>query len=124
MLVITTSFILLVSCQFRFGILVIASPSMTGEINKGDAVVFESYEHCDGVKENDIIVFSKDGKKNIVHRITAINTVNGQRQYITKGDANEDIDAGFVTDGQIVGIVRFKVLYIGYPSLWLREIFN
>ena len=123
-LVLITSFAMLVSCQFRFGILVIASPSMTGEINKGDAVVFESYERCDEIKENDIIVFSKDGKKNFVHRVIEINTIDGQKQYITKGDANEDPDAGFVTDGQIVGVVRFKVLYIGYPSLWLREIFD
>ena len=118
------TFIMLVSCRFQFGILVIASPSMEDEINVGDAVVFESYEHCEKIEENDVIVFSKDGNKNFVHRVIEINTVNGQRQYITKGDANEDADAGFVTDSQVVGIVRFKVLYIGYPSIWLREIFK
>lgn len=121
---ILTALIMMVSCRFRYGILVIGSPSMSREINVGDAIVYEDYAYCDEIKENDIIVFSKDGKKNFVHRVIEINTIDGQKQYITKGDANEDPDAGFVTDGQIVGVVRFKVLYIGYPSLWLREIFD
>ncbi len=115
--------IMLVTCQFRFGIIVIATESMTGEINKGDAVVFESYEYCDGINENDIIVFEENNRQ-VVHRVVEINTVNGQRQYITKGDANDGIDSGYRTDEHIVGVVRLKVLYIGYPSLWLREIFN
>ena len=125
LLVILTAFVMLVSCQFRFGIIVIATSSMETEIHVGDAVVFEDYEdYGKEAKINDVIVFSKDGKRRIVHRIVDINTIDGQKQYITKGDANEDNDAGFVTESQIVGVVHFKVLYIGYPSLWLREIFE
>ena len=116
-------FVLLITCQFRFGMLVIASESMTGEINRGDAVVFESYDDCREIRENDVIVFT-EGNKRVVHRVVAIVNENGQRRYVTKGDANEDIDLGFRTDEDIVGLVHFKVLYIGYPSLWLREIFN
>ena len=41
------SFILLITCQFRFGMVVIATDSMTGQINRGDAVVYEQYEHCE-----------------------------------------------------------------------------
>ena len=115
--------IVLVSCQFRYGIVVIATESMTGEINKGDAVVYESVEHCDEVKENDVIIFVKNDRR-VVHRVVDINTIDGQKQYITKGDANEDVDAGFVTDEEIVGVVHFKVIYIGFPSLWLRDAIN
>lgn len=114
-------FVLLITCQFRFGMVVIATESMSGEINRGDAVVYESYEHSGQIKENDIIVFSENNKR-VVHRVVAINYVNGQKQYITKGDANEGIDTGYRTDANIIGVVRFKVLYIGHPSLWLREI--
>ena len=118
------SFIALVSCQFRYGILVIGSPSMSDNINVGDAVVYEEFSYCDGAKENDVIVFTKDEKTRVVHRIISVNTVDGQNQYITKGDANEDPDPGFVTDNQIIGIVHFKVIYVGYPSLWLRQIYE
>ena len=121
---ICAAFILLVSCRFRYGILVIASPSMTDAINVGDAVVYEDYSYFGEIRENDVIVFSKDGENRVVHRIIEINTIDGERQYITKGDANDGPDAGYVTDGQIIGVVHFKIIYIGHPSLWLREIFE
>lgn len=115
--------ILLISCKFRYGILVIATESMSGEIEKGDAVVFESYEHCEEVEENDVIVFLENNRQ-VVHRVVEIQTVDGVRQYITKGDANEGVDSGFRTDGDIIGVVRFKMVYVGYPSLWLKDIFE
>lgn len=117
------SFILLITCQFRFGMVVIATDSMTGQINRGDAVVYEQYEHCEDIEVNDVIIFEENNRR-VVHRVVAINTVNGQRQYITKGDANEGIDSGFRTERDIIGKIRFKVLYIGYPSLWLRKIIS
>ena len=120
---IMSGIVLLITCQFRFGILVIATDSMTGEINTGDAVVYESYEHCDRIQENDVIVFTENDRR-VVHRVVTINTVDGQTQYITKGDANDGVDPGFRTDRDIVGVVRFKVNYLGYPSLWLRKIFE
>ena len=112
--------VMLVTCQFRFGILVIATESMTGEINKGDAVVFEDREHCGEIAVGDVIVFEESNKR-LVHRVVEINTVNGERQYITRGDANEGNDPGYRTDSSILGKVRFKVLYIGLPTIWLRE---
>ena len=116
-----TAIIMLISCEFRFGAVVIASPSMTGEINKGDTIIYESYEHCEGAEVGDVIVFSKSGNAKIVHRVAEIKTVDGELRYITKGDANEDVDSGYITDEQIVGKVRLKLLYVGYPSLWLYE---
>lgn len=120
-IVAVTALVMLISCEFRFGAVVIASPSMTGEINKGDTVIYESYEHADGVEVGDVIVFEKSTGARIVHRIDEIKTVDGELRYITKGDANNDVDSGYITEDQIVGVVRFKVLYVGYPSLWLYE---
>lgn len=116
------SIVMLISCQFRFGTLVIATDSMTGEINKGDAVVFEKY---DGqiINEGQVVVF-RDGKSLIVHRVVGIDRIDGVNRYITKGDANEDIDNGYITDADIESLVLFKVAYVGYPSIWIREIFN
>ena len=124
LLIIATAFIMLVSCKFRYGIIVIATSSMSDEINRGDAVVYETYEKHGRVEENDVIIFQSNEKTRVVHRIVAINTIDGQTQYITKGDANESIDPGYVTDNDIIGVVHFKVLYLGFPSLWLREAFT
>ena len=44
-LIVTGLIIALISCQFKWGILVIGSGSMTGTIDKGDIVVYESYKN-------------------------------------------------------------------------------
>ena len=122
-LILMVAFVMLISCRFRFGAIVIATESMTGEINRGDVVIYETAEHH-VIEENDVIVFSKDANTRVIHRVIEVEVLNGQRRYITKGDANDAPDLGYVTEDQIIGEVRLKALYIGYPSLWLREIFK
>ena len=117
------SIVMLTTCRFHYGMLVIATPSMEGELNVGDAVVFEAYEN-DVIQKDDIIVFSKNGETRVVHRVVDIENINGQFRYYTQGDANQDRDDGYVTPDQIVGIVHFKVPMIGQPSLWLRSLFD
>ena len=121
-LVILTGTVMLVSNQFKYGSLVIATESMTGEINKGDVVIFESYDDH-AVQEGQVIVFEKD-KSMIVHRVVDIEIINGQTRYYTKGDANEDNDAGYITESNIVGLVYYKAPYLGYPTLWVRSLFK
>lgn len=117
-----TLLIMLISCNFRFGILVIGSESMTGAINKGDTVVFESYKHHNHIIDGDVIIF-EDGEKRVVHRVVDSKLVNGEMRYYTKGDSNEEMDSGYVTNDKIVGVSLFKIQYIGWPTIWLRDIF-
>ena len=111
---------MLISCQFRFGAIVIATESMTGEINKGDMIIYERYDD-QVIKEGQIIVFLQNQSK-IVHRVAKIESIGGETRYYTKGDANESLDSGYITDKDIVGLTDMKVAYIGYPTLWLREL--
>lgn len=114
--------VMLISNQFRYGTLVIATPSMTGELNVGDAAIFEKYDG-QTIEKGQVIVF-KDEKNMIVHRVVDMEKINNQTRYYTKGDFNEARDEGFVTDSEIVGLVYFKIPYIGYPTLWLRGLFE
>ena len=110
---------MLISNHFRFGALVIATESMTGELNKGDIVVFDQDDdHI--VTEGEIIVFEKDGMS-VVHRVVKIEHINGTTRYYTKGDANETEDFGYITKSNIKGVVKAKLPYFGYPTLWLRS---
>ncbi|MBQ8497975.1 MAG: signal peptidase I [Clostridia bacterium] len=113
---------MLVSNQFYYGALVIATESMTGEIDKGDVIIFESYEE-QIIIEGQVIVFEKNGSM-IVHRVADIQIINGNTRYYTKGDANDALDAGYITDAEIVGLVNYKIPYIGFPTLWLRSLFK
>ena len=121
-LVIMIITVMLVSNQFRFGLLVIATGSMTGEINKGDVVIFERYEH-QTIIEGQVIVFNSGGNM-IVHRVVEIEIINGNTRYYTKGDANEDRDLGYITGSDIVGTTDYKIPFIGYPTLWMRSLFK
>ena len=121
MLAITTLIIMLVSCQFKYGILVIGSSSMAGHINKGDAIIYERY---DGglINKDEVIVFKRDNIK-VIHRVIDVRVVNDEYRYYTKGDANMQRDDGYVTAKDIIGTTDLRIKYIGYPSLWLRDIF-
>ncbi len=120
--VLMISIVMIVSCQFRIGARVIGSGSMTGELNVGDAAVYERFEG-QVIQEGDVIVF-RSGNTRVIHRVVDINNVNGELRYVTRGDANEDNDIGYRTHADIIGVVHFKVAYIGYPSIWIRDIFK
>lgn len=114
--------IMVISNQFRIGSYVIATESMTGELNKGDAVIYERYgdQH---INEGQVIVFEKDDRV-VIHRVVDIQIINGQVRYFTKGDANEDMDSEYITENNIIGFVNFKIPYIGYPTIWMRSLFK
>ena len=113
------SIVLLVSCKFKYGIMAVGSSSMTGSINKGDAIVFEKYEKQE-LEENQVIIFYKENIVTI-HRIQDIQILNGEKIYYTKGDYNEQQDKGYRTDHDIIGVVKFRIINIGWPTIWLNE---
>ena len=116
------SIVLLISGEFRYRALIIATESMTGELNKGDAIIYEEYgDHY--VQKQDILVFHQHNVR-VVHRVVDIEYINGVTRYYTKGDANEDMDMGYITDADIEGVVLFKIPYFGYLSLWMRSAFK
>ena len=113
--------VMVVSNQFYIGAYVIATESMTGEINKGDVAITTKYTD-QPIEEGQVIAFEQSDRV-VIHRVVKIEVINGQRRYYTKGDANEELDTGFITSGNIVGLVNNKIPYIGYPTLWMRSLF-
>lgn len=112
---------MLISCQFRFGALVIATESMTGEINKGDMIIYEQYDD-QPIEVGQVIVFTQNNQNRIVHRVIKIETVNGEKRYYTQGDANPTPDEAYRTEADIIGLTDLKLAYVGYPTLWLNEL--
>ena len=119
---IVTPIAMLISCQFRFGALVIATESMTGEINKGDVIIYERYD-SQPIEEGQVIVFL-DNQSKIIHRVVKIQNLGGETRYYTKGDANDVLDSGYRTQSDILGVTHIKLSYAGYPTLWLRELLD
>ena len=103
--------------------LVIASNSMAPKIYKGDIVIIQDKD-VSKVKKGDIIRYKMDGYY-VVHRVVMINEdEEGNRQFITKGDNNEDIDLYPVKEYQYAGTIKFDIPYLGYPTLILSKLLN
>jgi signal peptidase len=113
---------MLISCQFEYGLIVVATESMTGEINKGDAVLYRRYDG-QPIEEGQVIVFERNRTK-VIHRVVDIQNIDGALRYYTKGDANEENDAGYVTEPEIIGLTDHKIPLIGYPTVWIRDLFS
>lgn len=122
LIVISTLFVMLVSCQFRYGIIVIGSESMTGTLNMGDAIIYEKYKN-QTIEEGQVVIFDYNDVQT-VHRVIDIIKVNGETRYYTKGDANNREDDGYRTENDIKSLVKFRIKYIGHPTLFVRSLFE
>ena len=112
----------LVSGLFPHYMIGVGSDSMSPKIKKGDAVILEKVKDPDKLKEKDIIAYyNSDRNKVIIHRITEISTADGERVFVTKGDANNAADSNVVVVSQIRGVVKVKIPYIAYPTVWISE---
>lgn len=94
----------------------IVSGSMEPLIGVGDVVVAEPYSN-EELGPGTVIVFRDPSKPDglITHRIDA---VDGQGDYVTKGDANARADSTPIGKEDIVGVGRILVPEIGWPAVW------
>ena len=116
-LLVLVLFILIVGIG-PFKMLGIETGSMTPNINVGDAVIINKNYDKDKLKEKDIIAYFDDSNRIIVHRIIKVNYDN---TFITKGDFNNTADSKYISKDKIYGKVIFRIPYIAYPAIRLRE---
>lgn len=91
---------------WRFRILLIMSASMAPELPVGSIIIVDTLQG--DVETGDIVSFRLSNETIVTHRI-----IGGSRSgWITKGDANEDVDTVRVKQENIIGIV---VLTIPHP---------
>ena len=114
----------LCSNLFSYWIAVIGSGSMTPTINVGDAIIVDKHyqKHLERLKVGDILVFKI---KDVIytHRITNIQKANGKYSISTKGDRKGQADDTWrVTNNDVVGVVKQRIPYIGYPTVWLNRL--
>lgn len=118
-------FLIIVLACFVIGIfpykpVAVISNSMYPEFTRGSVLIVKTYNQ-DEIKINDIIEYELNGNL-IVHRVVDIEKEIFENYYITKGDNNTNVDFLPVTQSQIRGIVKFKIPYLGYPSVLFSEI--
>lgn len=116
-------FVLFMIGVFEYKPIAVMSNSMYPYFSRGSVVIIKSFDenYPETLKKGDVIQYYVDGKF-ILHRINDIQIdYKGNYSIITKGDNNNANDVKPVSLQQICGIVKYKIPYIGYPSVWFNE---
>jgi signal peptidase I len=112
----------LVSGIFKYKMIAVGSNSMLPNIAKGDAVIYEKVTSITSLKEQDVLVFNNEGTI-YVHRINEISKEGNEIIIYTKGDNNADVDSFVTSEEDIIGVVKLRIKYIGYPTVLFNQLF-
>lgn len=107
---------------FKYRSFVIATGSMTPNINKGDMVIIKKLtdEEKNNLKVGDVIAFNMDDRV-VVHRIIKKYSTSSGVFYNTKGDNNNSADGYLLEIDNIVGLEKFRIRYVGYPTIAIYD---
>ena len=98
----------------------VMSGSMEPALKVGGMIVTKP-EDVDNIKVGDIITFQTEGGQKVTHRVVDIVQINGQPNFQTKGDANQEPDPGFVSStGDKLRKVVFHVPYLGFAAQFMK----
>lgn len=101
---------------------IVLSGSMVPVFDTGSVIGVKDVEPKQ-VAAGDIITFKdpKDPNRIVTHRVVEVINDNGQLGFVTRGDANEDIDSVPVPEDNLIGRARFWVPYAGYALDYTRS---
>ncbi|MDD6878846.1 MAG: signal peptidase I [bacterium] len=111
-----------ISGSFKYQPIAVLSDSMVPEFSRGDAVIIKKIDKKDlkKLKKGIILYYSKEGKP-IIHRIVSVKIDGNDVEITTKGDNNNTEDPWTVKSNEIIGVAKFMVPFIGYPSVLISE---
>ena len=97
---------------------VITGGSMQPTLRVGDVLLVE--DHPDQLLgQRSVITFEPTrGAGLVTHRIQEV--LPESQTYVTKGDANDDVDSDPVVRSQVVGVGRLVIPLIGLPVIWAQ----
>ncbi len=111
----------LTSGLFTYYAVTIGSGSMIPNLGVGDIVIVRKTKDYESLEVGDILVYNKETKV-VVHRITEKNKIDNEYVFRTKGDANDAEDWYDIYEEDIIGTVKAKVKYLGYPTIWVNKL--
>ena len=114
--------VILVSGVFKYQMVAIASNSMIPAYSKGDALIIGKCD-VDNIEVGDILVF-KNNNAIVTHRVIKKEVVNNEIRFTTKGDNNKAKDDIISTSSNVIGKAHFVIKYVGFPTIWINEVFN
>jgi len=103
----------------QYQIRIVESGSMEPTIPLGAAIVVAPAEEY---AAGDIVTYQRrEDARATTHRLVGTEAVDGQREWRTRGDANDTADITTVASREIVGAVRLTVPLLGFVLAWLQQ---
>ena len=105
---------------FGWQLFAVETGSMAPAIPVGSVVAVRPIR-AEALEIGDVITFSDHTQPDVrvTHRIVSLETKDGQRTAVTKGDANNTTDSWTVPIDRVVGRVELHVPLAGYVMYWL-----
>lgn len=124
-IIIIIIFICFVMGVFKYRPVAVMSNSMVPIFQRGDIVIVKKIneENLHLLRINDIIEYRLDNYI-VIHKIVNIEEENDMLYFKTKGDNNNAPDVKYVKENQVIGIVKLVIPKLGYPTVWLSELFQ
>ena len=108
-----------------FSIYTIVSESMTPKIKVYDVIINVQAKSPRDIKVGDIITFKSTSAfsydMTITHRVIDIQIVNGEYEYITKGDYNPVQDMAPAKYSNVIGIAKIKLPQLGRVQVFVAS---
>ena len=104
-------------------LMTVLSGSMSPVFKTGSLIAVKPGDMNTQYQVGDVITFHADDNANIIitHRVQEVTEQNGQRAYVTKGDANDSADPTPVFQAQVIGqYADFHLPYLGYEMNWVK----
>lgn len=108
---------------FSYKPLVIMSNSMVPIYSRGDMVFVQQVTQDMDITVGDIIEYKREDRV-ITHRVVKVVDTGTDKVYTAKGDNNQSNDPWPIARSQILGVVKAKIPYIGYPSVVVNELIH
>lgn len=120
--VVMIGLVLFMTGAFTYKPFAIMSNSMKPAFSRGSMVVVQKINSPLDISVGDIVQYESSGKM-ITHRVVEIYSSDDSDGliFITKGDNNPSRDQP-VRQSQVIGIIRANIPFVGYPTVWLKEI--
>ena len=120
-LVIVLVLVYFYSGYFRYFAIAVATGSMEPNIYRGDVVIVDKKYSFNDIEPGEVIAYKKEDVI-IVHRVIKKLKIRDSFIYYTKGDANEKMDDFVIEKDMIVGVVDYRIPFMGYPTVWFNDL--
>ena len=88
-----------------------------------DIVIVKKSKDYDNMSIGDVIAYEYHNVL-VVHRISNKTKVDDEYYFYSKGDSNDNEDNYIIKQDMIEGIVKFRIPFIGMPTVWLNELWE